>query len=481
MSDSTLGPKSRKQEMFLNNDADIVVFGGAAGAGKSFLGVMAMLKWVHLPKFRGVMMRRVMPQITGPGGIWETGQEMYHEFGAIAKTKEVKFVFPSKATIVARGCEQEKDKYNLQGWQVSAFLLDEMQQFEESQVVYFISRMRTDAGMQPQMLGTCNPLYESFLRVWLENAGYLDEEGIPLESMAGVKTWFIRMGNDMIWRKTKEELLEQYGQNCGPMSFSFVPAKCTDNPVLMERDPTYLSKLQSLPRVERARLLDGSWYAKEESSSLFQRNWIRTVDFPQIKKCTRVRAWDLACSLVSENNLKPDFTASVLISRSEDGEYTIEDVVRYRGRHGDVMRLIVETSLRDGQDVVQYIPKDPGVGGSAYCAEIIKNLVSNNITAKAMPVAGRGGKVQRFGPFGAACQAGMVSIVKGCTNDLENKIYQNNDTFFDELERVDPSNTRIGFNDMFDACADAFEAANNRKIIPSFAVPIYTKSNEFRL
>lgn len=28
MSDSTLGPKSRKQEMFLNNDADIVVFGG---------------------------------------------------------------------------------------------------------------------------------------------------------------------------------------------------------------------------------------------------------------------------------------------------------------------------------------------------------------------------------------------------------------------------------------------------------------------
>jgi phage terminase large subunit-like protein len=481
MSDDLLGPKSLKQEMFLNNDADIVVFGGAAGAGKSFLGVMAMLKWHHLPKFRGVMMRRVMPQITGPGGIWETGQEMYQPFGVTTRTKDVKFVFPSGATIVARGCEQEKDKYNLQGWQVSAFLLDEMQQFEESQVVYFISRMRTDAGMQPQMLGTCNPLYESFLRKWLENAGYLDEEGIPLESMAGVKTWFIRIGNDMVWRKTKQELLDQYGEHCGPMSFAFIPAKCTDNPVLMERDPTYLSKLQSLPRVERARLLDGSWYAKEESSSLFQRDWVKEVDFPQQKRCTRVRAWDLACSLVSENNISPDYTASVLMSRSEDGEYTIEDVVRFRGRHGDVMKLIIETSKRDGDGVTQYIPKDPGVGGSAYCEEIIKTLVSNNITAKAMPVAGRGGKIQRFGPFSAACQANMVSMVKGCTNDLENKIMANNEVFYDELERVDPANTRVGHNDMFDACADAFEAANKVKYIPAFAVPIYTKSNEFSL
>lgn len=32
MTDDTLGPKSRKQEMFLNNDADIVVFGGELSA-----------------------------------------------------------------------------------------------------------------------------------------------------------------------------------------------------------------------------------------------------------------------------------------------------------------------------------------------------------------------------------------------------------------------------------------------------------------
>lgn len=440
-----------------------------------------MLKWINLPKFRGVMMRRVMPQITGPGGIWETGQDMYQPFGVTVRSKDVKFQFPSGATIVARGCEQEKDKYNLQGWQVSAFLLDEMQQFEESQVVYFISRMRTDAGMQPQMLGTCNPLYESFLRVWLEQAGYLDEEGIPLESMAGVKTWFIRQGNTMIWRKTREELIEQYGENCGPMSFSFIPAKCTDNPVLMERDKTYLYKLQSLPRVERMRLLDGSWYAKEEASSMFNRAWIEEVDFPQQKSCVRVRAWDLACSLPSELNISPDYTASVLLSKTPESEYIIEDVLRFRGRHGDVMSKILETAEADGRHVIQIIPRDPGVGGSAYCHEITKMLISNGFTARAMPVAGRGGKIQRFAPFGAAAQAKLVKMVRGCTNDLENKVYGDNEVFYDELERVDPGNTRKGHNDMFDAVADSFEAVNKKMFIPTFSIPSFSKSNEFNI
>lgn len=425
-----------------------------------------MLKWIHLPKFRGVMMRRVMPQITGPGGIWETGQEMYQSFGAIAKSKEVKFVFPSGATIMARGCEQEKDKYNLQGWQVSAFLLDEMQQFEESQVVYFISRMRTDADMKTQMLGTCNPLYESFLRVWLEQAGYLDEEGIPLESMAGVKTWFIRQGNTMVWRRSEEELLEEYGPTCGPMSFSFVPAKCTDNPVLMKRDPTYLFKLQSLPRVEAARLLHGSWYAREQASSIFDRSFLEEVEAPQQKPCVRVRAWDLASTKKSEKNWNPDYTASTLMSRTKESEYIIEDVLRFRGIHGEVEQKILETAIKDGKEVTQVIPLDPGPGGEAYAKHLVNMLSQNGFTAKTLRSAGRGGKLHRFGPFGSAAASGLIKIVVNCCNDLENKVFQNNETFYNELEAFD--NTRNCKDDMFDSIADTYEMIRRSLIIPNF-------------
>jgi hypothetical protein len=88
---------------------------------------MAFLQWVTKPEmsnFRGVILRRTMVQVTGPGGPAETGQELYQPFGAQFRVKDSKFVFPNKATVVCKGCEQEKDKHNFQGWQVSAFLVD---------------------------------------------------------------------------------------------------------------------------------------------------------------------------------------------------------------------------------------------------------------------------------------------------------------------------------------------------------------------
>lgn len=125
-----IAPSSPKQAAFLeavDGRNDIVLFGGAAGSGKSYLGVMAFLQWVTRPdmeKFRGVILRRTMVQVTGPGGPAETGQEIYQTFGAKFRVKDSKFVFPNASTIVCKGCEQEKDKHNFQGWQVSAFLVD---------------------------------------------------------------------------------------------------------------------------------------------------------------------------------------------------------------------------------------------------------------------------------------------------------------------------------------------------------------------
>ena len=73
------------------------------GSGKSYLGVMAFLQWVTDPrmdKFRGVILRRTMVQVSGPGGPAETGQEIYQQFGAQFKVKDSKFIFPNKSTSV---------------------------------------------------------------------------------------------------------------------------------------------------------------------------------------------------------------------------------------------------------------------------------------------------------------------------------------------------------------------------------------------
>src|SRR5262249_40601538 len=49
-----------------------------------------------------------------------------------------------------------------------------------------------------------------------------------------------------------------------PKSVTFVPARVHDNRKLLDKDPDYLANLQSLPPVERARLLGGNWKVRTE-------------------------------------------------------------------------------------------------------------------------------------------------------------------------------------------------------------------------
>lgn len=418
---------------------------------------MAFLQWVTDPrmdKFRGVILRRTMVQVTGPGGPAETGQEIYQEFGAQFKIKDSKFIFPNKATIVCKGCEQEKDKHNFQGWQVSAFLVDEAQQFEESQVLYFISRLRTAAPMKPVMMMTANPDYNSYLRKWLEDAGYLDERGIPRPDRDGKRMWFVRIGNEMKWSEDKEHLLKTYGQNCGPMSFVFLPANCHDNPVLLERDKTYVDKLRNMPRVEMERLYLGSWYAKESTSGFFKKEFCNLVNIYEQNFVSYCRAWDIAGSLPSEAAPDPDWTAGVLLAKTKQGRYVVLDVVRFRARFGEVMQKIIQTAHSDPDHTQIILPQEPGQAGKAAGQMMVKDLIGEGFYAKLRST--NKSKVVRFQPVAAAAEAGLIDYVAGDWND----------TYFDELEIFDGS--RKNHDDQVDATADAFITLAQKTVLPNF-------------
>ena len=68
-----------------------------AGSGKSYLGIMDMLQYVHMPEFRGVMVRRTTPMIKGVGGLLDTASTMYKEAdnGVKVKPSTMEFIFPS--------------------------------------------------------------------------------------------------------------------------------------------------------------------------------------------------------------------------------------------------------------------------------------------------------------------------------------------------------------------------------------------------
>lgn len=118
MDKKVIGPASKKQEMYINAWQDVVVFGGGAGSGKSYLGAMDFLKYTDDPKFRGLVVRRLTPQIHGPGGIFETFQNLHREFygnKVRVKKRDGILEYPNNGTISFRHCQYEDDKHSFQG------------------------------------------------------------------------------------------------------------------------------------------------------------------------------------------------------------------------------------------------------------------------------------------------------------------------------------------------------------------------------
>lgn len=473
-----IGPKSPKQYDFMHADAKITVFGGAAGAGKSHLGVMDFLKHVHDPEFRGCMVRRTTPQLTGPGGLLEKALSLFQLIDPKVRwrDKQDHFAFTSGAKIFLRHFQDLKAKDNFQGWEVTKFLVDEGQQFEEAMVVYLMSRMRNPKCLvPPHMKITCNPDYDSFLRHWLD--WWLDPEtGIPLPERDGLTRWFVRNDDKMLWADSRREAIELYGKpdlddyhkkQVKPISFTFISANVYDNPVLCEVDPDYVGWLEGLGRVEKARLLHGSWLAREEGSGYFKEEWINKVHSPELKAIKRVRAWDISGTMPSDTNKDPDWTAGVLMSKTNAGVYTVEHVVRDRRRHGGVFELILQTAQEDGQDVDIIIPQDPGAAGKAYAAQLIRDLADYGFYARMK--ATNKSKVTRFAPFAAIAEAGFVQIVTA----------EWNADYLSELIRFDGS--RNIKDDMVDATSDCFNALSTGLHIPDFTVPDMLQTNHFKI
>jgi hypothetical protein len=89
-------PQPGPQLMALESTADIIIYGGAAGGGKSWLLVHEPLRWVtDYPGFRGGIFRRTYPQLKGQGGIWDECQSVYRGCDAhLREGQELDATFP---------------------------------------------------------------------------------------------------------------------------------------------------------------------------------------------------------------------------------------------------------------------------------------------------------------------------------------------------------------------------------------------------
>jgi hypothetical protein len=253
-------PQEGPQYRFIQSSADIVVYGGAAGGGKSYGLLLDPLRYVDLVQFRAVLFRRTTPEITNPGGLWDDSANIYAALGASYTKQPLNWFFNPDAQIRLAHLQLEEDKYSWKGSQLAYIGFDELTSFTETQFFYLLSRLRTTSGMRPKVRATCNPApgwVREFLQPWLNPEW--DGPGGP--AFDGEIRYFTRIDNKIVWvdRDWRDE------DGLRPKSMTFIRARVDDNRALMENNPDYKATLRSLPEIERRRLLEGDWDVFEGS------------------------------------------------------------------------------------------------------------------------------------------------------------------------------------------------------------------------
>ena len=412
--DTTIVPQDGPQSTFLASPADIAIYGGAAGGGKTWALLMEPLRHIHNPQFGAVFFRRTTVQIRNEGGLWDESQILYPKLGADPKEHELWWRFPGGASVSFAHLEHDKSRFNYQGAQIPLICFDELTHFTPTQFWYMVSRNRSMCGVRPYIRATCNPDADSWVAKLIE--WWIDQEtGLAIPERAGVLRWFVRVGDVLIWGDSPEDLAEYVmpdGTSIPPKSLTFVPAKLSDNKALMAADPGYMASLLSLPLVERERLLGGNWKIRPAAGLYFQRSWCRVVD--AIPAGTVFgRGYDLAATPPSSENPDPDYTSGTKIGRTPDNRYVVVDNRSTQTTPAGVERFLINTASEDGKGTTISLPQDPGGAGKYQVIALTKLLAAYTVRSSTET----GDKVTRFGPFSAQAEAGNVDVLRGEWNE----------------------------------------------------------------
>jgi hypothetical protein len=220
-------PQPGPQHHFLTCPADIVVYGGARGGGKSFASLGEF--WCHAedwgPAAKGLMLRRSREDLKDT---IDVARQMYGD-AAEWKDKEKQFRFRNGAVFHMAYLENDADAMNYQGWSLTRVYVEELTQYATSTGIFrLFATLRTTSGARCQFRATCNPggPGHHWVKDWVIDNG-------PYRPVKDIETGLIRI---------------------------FIPAKINDNPALLNNDPNYINRLRASgsPALVRA-WLDGDW------------------------------------------------------------------------------------------------------------------------------------------------------------------------------------------------------------------------------
>lgn len=247
-------PNEGPQTEFLSSNENEILYGGAAGGGKSYAMLADPMRFFHNPNFVGLLLRRTNDELRELK--WES-MKLYKKIwpDAVWKEKDSMWVMPSGAKLWMTYIDRDEDVMRYQGQAFSWIGIDELTQYSTPFAWnYLKSRLRsTDPELQRhlRMRATTNP----------GGPGHHWVKKMFVDPAPPGKSFWATDENGEILRYPEEH---HDPNKAGKPLFKrkFIPATLKDNPYLYE-EGTYERSLMGLPEDQRRKLLDGDWSVME--------------------------------------------------------------------------------------------------------------------------------------------------------------------------------------------------------------------------
>jgi len=367
-------PSPGPQIEAMHSEAFEVYFGGSAGGGKSFLLILLALTQHR----KSIIFRREYPQL----------KEMIDESRSLLRGTTAKFNgqsmlwrgIPGGRQLEFGACQHEDDKHRYQGRPHDLKAFDEISAFSESQYRFLIGWARSTKKNQRVRVMACgNPPMntdgEWVIRRW---GAWLDPQHRN-PAKHGELRWYAVIDGDDVEREDGQPF-EWKGETIQPRSRTFIPARLSDNPYLVNTD--YEATLQGLPEPLRSQLLYGDFNISVEDNpyQVIPTEWIRQAQ----------RLW--------ETSEKPDIPLSTLgcdVARGGKDQTILSKryghwyapLIKIPGsqsKDGNAVATFIKGALEEKEQDTTIIIDIIGVGASPYDILVSNamNVIGYNAASK---------------------------------------------------------------------------------------------------
>lgn len=421
----TWRPQPGPQQALFDCEADEILFGGSAFAGKSSAIVALLTQRIKLRGYRALVLRRTSDDLSH---LFDEARWIFHEgrphgrfaYRAFAPPPETRWFDTSwliskwGARVRFGHCHNDDDYKKYIGLQWDDVLFDELPHFTLKQYTEILGRRRgTIPGLRRRAIATANPpeqddpgceWVKARWAPWLDADCKLDPwevldpstgemirgKGLParfgmttdidgepvrrpLPPAVSAQVLYVAMVGDgeaaqerfstepFMWRGAKAE------------TRTFIGGTMQDNEAGLEAEPNYIAKLRQNDPVRAQQLEHGDWNIRPAPGLYFKRAWFEVVDEVPPGQAEWLRRWDIAATMPTRENPDPDWTEGVRVVLHEDGYVYIDDLASCRKDPGETDAFICDTIREsDGEAVLQVFPTDPGAAGKGEGPRLAK-------------------------------------------------------------------------------------------------------------